>query len=70
MRKSGESRARIAVDQEIEATSSLTDLISPKSITGKDFSDYEELDLMAAELEWCYDIVYLIYEITERGAVT
>ena len=24
---------------------------------------------MAAELKWCYDIVYLIYEITERGAV-
>ena len=25
---------------------------------------------MAAELKWCYDIVYLIYEITERRAVT
>ena len=69
-RKSQESRARIAVDQEIEATSSLKDLINPKSITGKDFSDYEELDLMmAAELKWCYDIAYLIYEITERRAV-
>ena len=42
LRKSEESRARIAVDQEIEATSSLKDLISPTSITGKDFSDYEE----------------------------
>ena len=36
----------------IEATSSLKDLINPKSIAGKDFSDYEELDLMmAAELK-------------------
>ena len=71
LRKSEESRARIAVDQEIEATSSLKDLINPKPITGKDFSDYEELDLkMAAELKWCYDIAYLIYEITERRAVT
>ena len=25
---------------------------------------------MKAELKWCYDIVYLIYEITERRAVT
>ena len=71
MRKSEETRARIAVDLEIEATSSLKDLTSPKSITGKDFSDYEELDLMmAAELKWCFDIVHLIYEITERRAVT
>ena len=53
LRESEESRARIAVDQEIEATSSLKDLINPKSITGKDFSDYyEELDLvMVAELK-------------------
>ena len=59
------------MDQEIEATSSLKDLINPKSTTGKDFSDCEELDLMmAAELKWCYDIAYLIYEITERRAVT
>ena len=71
LRKSEESRACIAVDQEIEAPSSLEDPINPKSITRKDFSDYEELDLMmAAELKWCYDIVYLIYEITERRAVT
>ena len=69
--KREESRARIAVDQEIEATSSLKDLTDPKSITGKDFSDYEELDLMmAAELKWCYDIANLIYEIAERRAVT
>ena len=69
-RKSEESRARMAVDQEIEAASSLKDLINPKSISGKDFSDYEELDLMmAAELKRCYGIVHLIYEITERGAV-
>ena len=69
LRKSEESRARIAVDQEIEATSSLKDLINPKSLMGKDFSDYEELDLMlAAELKWCYDIAYLIYEIAERRA--
>ena len=59
------------MDQEIEATSSLKDLINPKSITGKEFSDYEELDLMmAAELKWCYDIAYFSYEITERRAVT
>ena len=44
LRKSEESRARIAVDREIEATSSLKDLINPKSITRKDFSDFEELD--------------------------
>ena len=69
--KNEESRARITVAQEIEGTSSLKDLVDPESITRKDFSDYEELNLMmAAELKWCYDIVYLIYEITERGAVT
>ena len=39
LRKSEESRARMAVDQEIEATSSLKDLTNPKSITRKDFSD-------------------------------
>ena len=43
--------------KKIEPTSSLKDLIDPKSITGKDFSDYEELDMMmAAEVKWCYDI--------------
>ena len=69
--RSEECRARIAVDQEMEATSSLKDLINPKPIAGKDFSDFEELDLMmAAELIWCYDIAYLICEITERRAVT
>ena len=42
--------------KEIEAASSLKDLINPKSITGKDFSDYEELDLMmAAELKRRHD---------------
>ena len=42
--------------KKIEAASSLEDLVNPKSITGKDFYDYEELDLMmAAELKWCYD---------------
>ena len=52
LRKSEESRACIAVDQEIEATSSLKDFINPKSVTGQDSSDYEELDLMmAAELK-------------------
>ena len=59
------------MDEEIEATSSLKDLINPKSITGNDFSDCEELDLMmAAELTWRCDIIYLIHEITERRAVT
>ena len=33
---------------EIETAQSLDDLITPKSITGEDFSDYEELDLMMA----------------------
>ena len=57
--------------KEIEATSSLKDFITPKPITGKDFSDFEELDLMmATTLKWCYDIVNMIYEITERKAVT
>ena len=84
--------------KEIEAATSLKDLINPKSIAGKNFPDYEELDLMmAAEMRRCYDkyphfqkkirveerraqkdnrflrgsqIAYLIYEITERGAVT
>ena len=42
--------------KEIEAAKSLDDLITPKSITGKDFPDYEELDLMmAAALKRCYD---------------
>ena len=42
--------------KKVEATSSLKDLINPKSITGKDFSDHEELDLMmAADLNWCHD---------------
>ena len=71
LRKSEESRARIAVDQEIEATSSMRDLINPESTTGKDFSDSEELDLLTVtELKSCYDIAYFIYEITERRAVT
>ena len=39
-----------------QAAKSLKDLINPKSITVKDFSDYEELDLMmAADLRRCYD---------------
>ena len=42
--------------EEIEAAKSLDDLATPKSITGKDFPDYEELDLMmAAALKRCYD---------------
>ena len=42
--------------KEIEAAKSLDDLITPKSITGQDFPDYEELDLMmASALERCYD---------------
>ena len=40
----------------IEVAKSLDDLITPKSITGNSFPDYEELDLMmAAALKWCYD---------------
>ena len=57
--------------KKIEATSSLKDLINPKSITGKDVCDYEELDLMTAtELKCCYDMACLINETTERRAVT
>ena len=42
--------------KEIETAKSLDDLITPKSITGKNFSDYEELDLMmATALKKCYD---------------
>ena len=42
--------------KEIEAAKSLDDVITPKSITGKHFPDYEELDLMtAAALKRCYD---------------
>ena len=42
--------------KELEAAKSLDDLITLKSITGKDFPDYEELDLMmASALERCYD---------------
>ena len=42
--------------KEIEAAKSLDDFITPKSITGKDFPDYEELDLMmASALKRCYD---------------
>ena len=42
--------------KEIEWAKSLDDLITPKSIKGKDFPDYEELDLMmAAALKRCYD---------------
>ena len=71
LRKSEESRARIAVDQEDRSNQLAEGPHQSKINYGKDFSDYEELDLMmAAELKWCYDIVYLIYEITERRAVT
>ena len=42
--------------KEIEAAKSLDDLITPKSITGKDFPNCEELDMMmAAALKRCYD---------------
>ena len=41
----------------IEAAKSLDDLITPKSITGKDFSDCEDLDsMMASALDSCYDL--------------
>ena len=42
--------------KEIETAKSLDDLITPKSITGKNFSDCEEMALMvAAALRKCYD---------------
>ena len=42
--------------KEIEAAKSLDDLITPKSITGKYFPGFEELDLMmASALKMCYD---------------
>ena len=34
--------------KDIEVAKSLDHLITPKSITGKDFPDYEELDMMTA----------------------
>ena len=57
--KNEESRAPIAVDQEIEETSSVKDLINPKSIAVKDFSDYEELDLMMAEELKCCTTLFI-----------
>ena len=42
--------------KEIEAAKSLDDVNTPKSTTGQDFTDYEELDLMMAPaLKRCYD---------------
>ena len=42
--------------KEIEVAKSLDDLITPKPITGRNFPDYEELDLMmAAASKRCYD---------------
>ena len=42
--------------KEIEAAKSLDDLITPKSITGKNVTVYAELDvLMATELKRCYN---------------
>ena len=52
----GESTRALQWIKEIEAAKSLDDLNTPKSITGKDFHDYEELDLtMASALKRCYD---------------
>ena len=61
LRKTEESRARIAVDQEIEATSSLKDLINPKSITGSDFSDYEEFCIWWWRQNWNGATILLIW---------
>ena len=42
--------------KEIETAKSIDDLITLKSITGKDFPDYDELDaMMTAALRKCYD---------------
>ena len=41
--------------KEIEAAKSLDDLITPKSITGNDFPNYEEDLMMATALKRCYD---------------
>ena len=46
LRKSEESRARIAVDQEIEATSSLQDLINPNQLR-------EKISLILKNWVWC-----------------
>ena len=54
--KAGNPTRALQWIKEIEAAKSLDDLITPKSITGKDFLDNEELDLMmASALERCYD---------------
>ena len=40
----------------IEAAKSLADLITPISVTGQDFFDYEEMyEMMAAALKKCYE---------------
>ena len=44
--ESEEPYASVAVDQGNRRSQSLDDLISPNSITGNNFTDYEELDLM------------------------
>ena len=57
--------------KEIEAAKPLDDLITPKSITGKDYPDYEELDMMmAAALKRCYDKTHFRQKISvqEQGA--
>ena len=41
--------------KEIEAAKSLDDLITPTSITGNDFPNYEEDLMMATALKRCYD---------------
>ena len=42
--------------KEIETAKTIDDLITPKSITGTDFPDHDELDMMmTAALKKCYD---------------
>ena len=42
--------------KETETAKSIDDLIFPKSTTGKDFPDYDELNMMmASALKMCYD---------------
>ena len=42
--------------KEIEAAKSMDDFITPKSIAGRDFLDYEEMELvMASALKRCYE---------------
>ena len=61
LRKTEESRARIAVDQEIEATSSLKDIISPNINYGKRFLWLWRIVFDDGEQNWNGATILLIW---------